>query len=164
MSKILVINSGSSSLKLKVFDTNDFVELASGLCERIGIDGAFSFQYQDQKITTPAPFPNHTSALEYIFEQLKKTKIITSFEEISAVGHRVVHGGSFFSQPVIVGEEELAKIRNCISLAPLHNPGAIAGIEAIRQLAPELVNVACFDTAFHQTMPSESFTYALPQD
>lgn len=163
---VLVINCGSSSLKFQFIDSKSEKVLAKGLCERIGIDGS--------KITyTPAggakeenlkDMPTHSQAIQYVIEALtnKDTGVIKSLDEVGAVGHRVVHGGEHFNSSVIINDEVIEKIEVCNELAPLHNPANIIGIRACMEAMPGTPNVAVFDTAFHQTMPKESFLYAIP--
>lgn len=168
--KILVINSGSSSLKFEVINTETKKSLAKGICERIGIsEPIFSYknletgyQVKDRKEN----FINHEVALNTVLEELQKpeTGILKSIEEVDAIGHRVVHGGEYFDDAVIVDKDVLEKIRELIELAPLHNPANLLGIEVMMKLLPNKKNVAVFDTAFHQTMKADRYMYALPYD
>ena len=164
--KILVINCGSSSLKFQLIDSESEQVLAKGLCERIGIDGS-SISYTKSgcdKETCNKDMPTHNQAIQYVIEALTndKTGVITDLSEVGAVGHRVVHGGEYFSSSVVINDEVLDKIAKCNDLAPLHNPANIIGIKACMDAMPNTVNVAVFDTAFHQTMPKESYLYAIP--
>ncbi|MCQ2492799.1 MAG: acetate kinase, partial [Lachnospiraceae bacterium] len=162
---ILVINCGSSSLKYQLIDSETEKVLAKGLCERIGIDGALTHQPagKDKIKTTPA-MPDHTVAIQLVLDSLtdKEVGVIDSLDEISAVGHRVVHGGEKFTKSCIITDEAIKEIEACSVFAPLHNPACLIGINACRELMPNLPMVAVFDTAFHQTMPPKAYLYALP--
>lgn len=164
--KVLVINCGSSSLKYQLLDMKDESLIAIGNCERIGIDGSFiKHNTQGQEtIKDHCEIPNHTVAFEKVMEKLTTgdTKCIESIDEISAVGHRVVHGGEKFSGSVLITNEVKQALEDCRELAPLHNPPNLTGIYACEELMPNVPMVAVFDTAFHQTMPKESYVYALP--
>ena len=165
---ILVINAGSSSLKYQLLnpDTGDL--LAKGLCERIGIDGKFTYKPQiEGKETLGAvdvAMPTHAEAIQAVLDALVDAKngVIGSMQEIDAVGHRVVHGGEAFNQSVVITDEVLKAIEDCIPLAPLHNPANLTGIRACQKVMPGVPMVAVFDTAFHQTMPAKAYMYALP--
>ncbi len=164
--KILVINCGSSSLKYQLIDSDTENVLAKGLCERIGIDGS-CITYQkagEDKVKTVTPMPNHTKAVELVIAALtdKTTGVIADLSEIGAVGHRVVHGGEKFASSVVITDEVIKAIESCVDLAPLHNPANIIGINACKELMPNVPQVAVFDTAFHQTMPEEAYLYAVP--
>ena len=164
--KVLVLNCGSSSLKYKLIDMKNDVEMASGGVEKIGIPGSFLkfVQPDGKKVVLEHEMPSHQEAIEFVLDILasKEYGVVASLDEIDAVGHRVVHGGEKFSESVLITDEVLAKIVECIPLAPLHNPPNIAGIKAIEELIPGKPQVAVFDTAFHQTMPAEAYMYALP--
>ena len=164
--KVLVINCGSSSLKYQLIDSDTEDVLAKGLCERIGIDGALTHEPagKDKIKTTPA-MPDHKTAIGIVLEQLtdKENGVITSLDEISAVGHRVVHGGEKFTKSCIITEDVLKEIEACNVFAPLHNPAALIGIEACRELMKDKPMAAVFDTAFHQTMPEKAFLYGIPR-
>ncbi|MDY3281571.1 acetate/propionate family kinase [Dysosmobacter sp.] len=165
---ILVINAGSSSLKYQLLnpDTGDL--LAKGLCERIGIDGKFTYKPQlEGKETLNAvdvAMPTHSEAIQAVLDALvdEKNGVIGSMKEIDAVGHRVVHGGEAFNKSVLITDEVLKAIEDCIPLAPLHNPANLTGIRACQKVMPGVPMVAVFDTAFHQTMPPKAYMYALP--
>ena len=166
--KILVMNCGSSSLKYQLFDMNDESVLAKGLCERIGIDGS-ELKHQpadkdDFVLTTP--MGDHTVAISAVLDALvdKDHGVVASLAEVGAVGHRVVHGGEFFSSSVVIDENVEKAIEECGSLAPLHNPPNLMGIHACQKLMPNVPQVAVFDTAFHQTMPERAYMYALPYE
>lgn len=165
--KILVINAGSSSLKYQLFDMENEAVLAKGLCERIGLDGQV-------KQTAPGKpdyeanraMPDHASAIRVLTELLTSpvNGVLQSMSEISAVGHRVVHGGEAFNKSVLIDDAVLAAIEECVPLAPLHNPPNLVGIAACRAQLGDVPQVAVFDTAFHQSMPDKAFIYALPYD
>lgn len=163
--KILVINCGSSSLKYQLFDMEGEKVLAKGLVERIGIEGSrLKAEGNGNKELYEYPMKDHKAALGYVLDALTNDKVgaIKSLDEISAIGHRVVHAGEKYSESVRVDEEVMKALEECIELAPLHNPPNIIGIKAMQELLPGKPNVAVFDTAFHQTMPKEQFVYALP--
>ena len=164
---ILVINCGSSSLKYQLIDMTNEDVLCKGLVERIGIEGSvLTHKINGEKFVVEEEMKDHKKALELVLDQLlhKDHGAIKSLDEISAVGHRVVHGGEKFNDSVVVNDEVLSEIRACIELAPLHNPANIMGIEAIQELMKDTPNVVVFDTAFHQTMPMENYLYALPYE
>lgn len=165
MDKILVLNSGSSSLKYQLFnvDGDKYEVLAKGLAERIGIDGSFvSIKIGDgEKIVKEVALPTHQEAIKEVFALLLNG-VIKSMDELSGVGHRAVHGGEYFNQSVLINNEVIARIEELCSLAPLHNPASLLGIRAIQALLPDVPQVAVFDTAFHQTMKPEAYMYALP--
>ena len=165
--KVLVINCGSSSLKYQVIDSDSEQVLAKGLCERIGIDGRLVYQPAGgDKETTDAPMPTHTEAVRMVLDALvnEKTGVLKSLSEIDAVGHRVVHGGERFTSSCVIDDEVIKGVESCNDLAPLHNPANIIGINACKELMPNVPLVAVFDTAFHQTMPSEAYMYGLPYE
>ena len=166
--KVLVINCGSSSLKYQLIDMNTEESLVSGLVERIGIEGSVLTQKVEgkDKYIIKEDMKNHKDAIKLVLEALtnKEQAVINSMDEISAVGHRVVHGGEKYSDSVLIDEEVIESIKDCIPLAPLHNPPNIIGIEACKELMPETPMVAVFDTAFHQTMPKEAYICPLPYE
>ena len=166
--KTLVINCGSSSLKYQLIDMNTENSLVQGLVERIGIEGSILTQKVEgkDKYVIEENMPSHKDAIKLVLDALvnKEHGVIKSMEEISAVGHRVVHGGEKYSHSVVIDEEVIESIRDCISLAPLHNPPNIIGIEACKELMPNTPMVAVFDTAFHQTMPKEAYICPLPYE
>ncbi len=165
--KILVINSGSSSLKFQLLDMTNEHLLVSGLVERIGIDGSRLVLKKDSdKYTLDRDLKNHDEALSFVLETLvdDKYSIISSLEEINAVGHRVVHGGEEYTESVVVDDDVIKGIESCIELAPLHNPANLTGIKAIQKLLPNAKNVAVFDTAFHSSMKEEAYIYPLPYE
>ena len=166
--KVLVINAGSSSLKYQLLDTANQEVLAKGLCERIGIDGKFTYKPEGKQAIKDADvaMPTHSEAIQAVLNALvdEKNGVIASMKEIDAVGHRVVHGGEKFAKSVLLTDEVMAAIEECNPLAPLHNPANIIGIKACQDLMPGTPMVAVFDTAFHQTMPPVAYTYALPYE
>ncbi len=165
MQKILVLNSGSSSLKYQLFDVDGdiYKVVAKGLAERIGIDGSkVSIKYADgNKKEVVSPLPSHNEALQEVFGLLL-AGAINDLSEIAAVGHRVVHGGEIFKESVVIDDNAIKTIEGLSSLAPLHNPAAVLGLRAVEKALPNVKQVAVFDTAFHQTMPKEAFLYGLP--
>ena len=161
--KILVLNSGSSSIKCQYFI--DKKSVASALVERIGEEESYSeVKYKEQTLSTTDPVSDHQQALEILFSLLKESNTISSIGELDAVGHRVVHGGAHFSEPTLITQEVVETIRSLIPLAPLHNPANLKGIEVISKIAPNLSQVAVFDTAFHQSMPDHAALYPLPYE
>lgn len=165
--KVLVINCGSSSLKYQLIQTETEAVLAKGLCERIGIDGRLTHSVdQKGKIEKEVDMPNHTVAVQLVLEHLvdKEYGILDSLDEITAVGHRVVHGGEKFAKSIIITKEVVEQIEECNELAPLHNPANLIGIRACEELMPNVPMVAVFDTAFHQTMPQKAYLYGLPHE
>ena len=169
--KILVINAGSSSLKYQLLDPATGELLAKGLCERIGIDGKFTYKPQlagKQVLdAVDVAMPTHSEAIKAVMDALvdKDNGVIASRSEIDAVGHRVVHGGEAFSGSVRIDDKVMAALEECIPLAPLHNPANITGIKACMDvMGPDVPQVAVFDTAFHQTMPPKAYIYALPYE
>ena len=165
---ILVINAGSSSLKYQLLNPETQQVLAKGLCERIGIDGKFTYKPEGKQAVKEADvaMPTHNEAIKAVLDALvdPANGVIGSMKEIDAVGHRVVHGGEKFAKSVLITSEVMAAIEECNPLAPLHNPANIIGIKACQALMPGTPMVAVFDTAFHQTMPAEAYMYALPYE
>ncbi|WP_323668933.1 acetate/propionate family kinase [Aliarcobacter butzleri] len=164
---VFVLNAGSSSLKYQLIDAKTQELKASGLVERIGIDGILKQVIdENRKLTMEAPIPTHKEAIELILETLTKgdTKVINSIDEIQAIGHRVAHGGEYFKESTLVTEKVIKKIEEAIPLAPLHNPANILGMKICMQLLPKVPNVAVFDTAFHQTMPEIHFLFPVPHE
>ena len=165
--KVLVLNSGSSSLKYQLIDMENEETLSSGYYERIGSDKAFlTHKVNGEKIKLEIPVENHSEALKVVMEQLTSSEygVIKSLEEIDSIGHRIVHGGEKFNSSVLITDEVLKVIEECASLAPLHNPAGILGVKACQSLMPGKPNVAVFDTAFHQTLPKERFIYPIPYE
>ena len=167
---VLVINAGSSSLKYQLLNPTTGELLAKGLCERIGIDGLFTYKPQlpgkEAIKAASVSMPTHSEAIQAVLNALvdEKNGVIGSMKEIDAVGHRVVHGGEKFAKSVVITDEVMQAIEECNPLAPLHNPANIIGIKACQELMPGVPMVAVFDTAFHQTMPPVAYTYALPYE
>ena len=164
--KILVVNCGSSSLKFQLIDSETEEVAASGLCERIGLDGALIYKVNGDKLKQEIDLPDHEVAIKKVLDTLldKEIGVLTSLDEIGAIGHRMVHGGEKFSSSVIINEEIIKQIETCNDLAPLHNPANLLGVRACQEVMPGVPNVVVFDTAFHQTMPSKAYLYALPKE
>jgi len=164
---ILVINSGSSSIKYQLINMENEKVVSKGLIERIGIEGSrMKHKKNDEQFLIERDIPNHETGLSLLLEVLQDEKmgVIKNLNDIKAVGHRVVHGGEKFASSVRIDEEVLAAIEENINLAPLHNPPNIAGIKAAMKLLPGVPQVAVFDTAFHQTMPKIAYLYAIPYE
>ncbi|MDD2968577.1 MAG: acetate kinase [Lachnospiraceae bacterium] len=165
---ILVINCGSSSLKYQLIQSDTEEVLAKGLCERIGIDGGMMVHQagQGEKIKKPLEMKNHTVAVKEVIAILTDPEIgvISSLDEIGAVGHRIVHGGEKFSHSTVLTEEVLREIESCNDLAPLHNPANLIGIRSCQEIMPDVTMIGVFDTAFHQTMPRKAFLYGIPYE
>ena len=165
--KILVLNCGSSSLKYQLINMENEEVLASGKYERIGEDEAFiTHKVNSQKIEIKHPAKTHEEAVDFTLKQLinPEYKVIESLDEISAIGHRLVHGGEKINQSVVITDEVVDVLKECIDLAPLHNPAGIIGIEACKKVMPGKPMVGVFDTAFHQTMPKERYIYPIPYE
>ena len=166
--KVLVLNCGSSSLKYQLIDSETENVLAKGLCERIGIDGsAITHQPEGgEKVKELTEMADHTAAVKNVIAKLtdEKVGVITSLSEISAVGHRMVHGGENFTGSVVINEEVIAAIEECNDLAPLHNPANLIGVRSCQEIMPGVPMVAVFDTAFHQTMPKKAYMYGIPYE
>ncbi|WP_102263866.1 acetate kinase [Mesobacillus jeotgali] len=165
MSKIIAINAGSSSLKFQLFEMPSEEVITKGIVERIGLkDSIFTISVNGEKNKEVTDIPNHEVAVKILLDKLTSLGIIQSLDEIEGIGHRVVHGGEEFSDSVMITEEVLQKIEELSELAPLHNPANLTGIRAFQQVLPNVPAIAVFDTAFHQTMPENSFLYSLPYD
>lgn len=165
MSKVLAVNAGSSSLKFQLFSMPEEEVLTSGVVERIGLnDGVFSVKYNGNKDTDILDIPDHNVAAGLVLDALVEKKIVDSLEEIVAVGHRIVHGGEYFSDSVIATPENVDKVDELSDLAPLHNPANLVGFRAMKKSLPHAVHTFSFDTAFHQTMDPEVFIYPLPYE
>ena len=165
--KILVLNCGSSSLKYQLINMETEEVLASGKYERIGEDEAFIVHKANgQKIEIKHPAKTHEEAVDFTLKQLinPEYKVIDSLDEIEAIGHRLVHGGEKINQSVVITDEVVEILKECIDLAPLHNPAGIIGIEACKKVMPGKPMVGVFDTAFHQTVPKERYIYAVPYE
>lgn len=163
MDKTIAINAGSSSLKFQLYEMPAETVITKGIVERIGLkDSIFTISVGDEKVTEIVDIPDHEVAVQMLLEKLLEHKIIGSYDEITGVGHRVVHGGEVFPESVVIDDQVIEKIEELSELAPLHNPANVIGIKAFRKVLPNIVSVAVFDTAFHQTMPPASFLYSLP--
>jgi len=164
---ILVINCGSSSLKYQLINMENENVTAKGLVERIGIEGSIlTHKTNGDKFVLEVPMKDHKEAIKHVLDALVDTNhgVLKSMDEITAVGHRVVHAGEKYANSVVINDDVMKALDECIKLAPLHNPPNIIGINACKELMPSTPMVAVFDTAFHQTLPKEAFMYALPYD
>ena len=163
--KILSVNAGSSSLKFTLIEMPAQEEIASGLFEKIGLDDSFyTIKYNGEKIRNDVALPDHATAVKELMNELIALNIISSFEEIEGVGHRLVHGGPDFKETVVLNDEVIAKLEENIDLAPLHNPGSITGMKAFMEVLPEVVQTVVFDTAFHSTMKETEYLYPVPYE
>jgi acetate kinase len=165
--KVLVINCGSSSLKYQLMNMENENVLAKGLVERIGIEGSvLTHKANDEKVVIEQPMKDHKVAIGLVLDALvdKKHGVISDMSEISAVGHRVLHAGQKYCSSVLINDDVMEAVTECIKLGPLHNPANITGINSCKALMPNTPMVAVFDTAFHQTMPEEAYIYALPYE
>src|SRR6056297_3418253 len=166
--KVLVLNSGSSSIKFQLFNMEEERVLAKGLVERIGIeDSAIEYENNNgQEVEKDIDIANHRDGIEHVIEMLldPEVGVLEDIDEINAVGHRVVHGGEKFAQSALITDEVIEKIEEVTPLAPLHNPHNLSGIKVCKELLPDKPQVRVFDTAFHQTMPEEAYTYAIPYE
>ncbi|MFC3418383.1 acetate kinase [Salinicoccus hispanicus] len=163
MSKIIAINAGSSSFKFQLFEMPEEKEVAKGLVERIGLEnGIFSITIDGEKHKIEQDFKDHEEAVNIMLKELVDFNVIKDINDIEASGHRVVHGGEVFDDSVLIDEETIRHIQELSELAPLHNPANLMGINAFRELLPNVPHVAVFDTSFHQTMPESSYLYSLP--
>ncbi|ASF40162.1 acetate kinase [Halobacillus halophilus] len=163
--KILAINAGSSSLKFQLIDMPEETVITKGLVERIGLeDAVFTIEVNDEKDKTVTDIPDHGEAVKILLDKLTSNGVIDSLDEINGVGHRVVHGGERFSESVLITDQVIQEIEEVSDLAPLHNPANLTGIRAFREVLPEVPHVAVFDTAFHQSMPEQSYLYSLPYE
>ncbi|MCD6420044.1 MAG: acetate kinase, partial [Synergistetes bacterium] len=164
--KILVVNSGSSSIKYQLFDMTDESVMAKGIVERIGIpDSRLNHAPMGkEKVIIPADIPNHNVGIKMVMDALTHPDygVIKDMSEIKAVGHRVVHGGEKFASSVVIDDDVIAAVEKYTDLAPLHNPPNLLGIKATMTLMPGVPMVGVFDTAFHQTMPPKAYVYGLP--
>ena len=165
--KILVVNTGSSSLKYQLINMDDNSVLAKGLCERIGLDGHMNYKANGETVfDKDVALPDHGVALQLVIDALtdKEHGVVSDMSEINAVGHRVVQGGNRYDKSVLITDEVKKAIEEFAVLAPLHNPPALIGINACEKVLPNAPGVAVFDTSFHQTMPEESYLYAIPME
>ena len=169
MMKVMVLNAGSSSIKYKLYRTDTWRSVASGTLTRIGEPmGELKCRWvgedgEEQGRSEALPIPNHRVGLDRVVKGLTRNGVLADASELAAIGHRVVHGGEHFRSATLVDDAVVAVIRGLVPLAPLHNPAALDGIEVARDLFPSLPQVAVFDNAFHQTMPPESYRYAIPE-
>ncbi|MFI3252432.1 MAG: acetate kinase [bacterium] len=163
MAKIIAVNAGSSSIKFQLLEMPAETVISSGIMERIGLDeGIFTINFNDTKETTTPVLKDHAVGVELLLKTLVEKNIVSSLDEITGVGHRVVQGGEYFKDSVIITEDVIEKIQGLADLAPLHNPAHIVGIRAFQKALPAVTQVAVFDTVFHQTMPEEVYMYATP--
>ena len=163
--KIMSVNAGSSSLKFSLFEMKDESQVASGYFERVGMEGSFyTIKFNGEKIKEEIEMPNHTVAVEIMLERLVSLNILSSLDEISGIGHRVVHGADKYNKSVLITDKVMEDIKNFVDLAPLHNPANILGIEAVKKALPNVPMVAVFDTAFHQTLDKKEFIYPVPYE
>lgn len=166
--KILVINCGSSSLKYQVLDMNGEILLAKGLVERIGMDGSVITHEKIgmDKVRNETPMESHKEAIQLVLDAIIDPEhgVVKEMSEIGAVGHRVVHAGEKYASSVLIDDDVIQALEECVELAPLHNPPNLLGIAACQELMPNTPMVGVFDTAFHQTMPPESYIYAIPYE
>ena len=163
--KILTVNAGSSSLKFNMIELPEEKELISGYFEKIGLSGGiYSIKINGSKIKKEADMRDHKDAIELLIKELLDNKIIKSLEEIEGIGHRLVHGGDKYASSVVITDDVINTVKELSSLAPLHNPANILGVEAFREALPNTPMVGVFDTAFHQTMGEEQYLYSVPLD
>jgi acetate kinase len=168
--KVLVINSGSSSIKYRLFDMTEKTVLASGVMEQIGetesrlTHHTRNSQGEMEEIVNSEPVADHQAGFQLIGAALNESGALRDTQELSGIGHRVVHGGEEFKQPTLINKKVIDTIRRLSPLAPLHNPANLLGIEVAMQSAPQVPQIAVFDTAFHQSIPAHAFRYAIPQD
>ena len=163
--KILSVNAGSSSLKFRLYEMPEEKVLMKGMFERIGLeDSGYSIRVGDEKIQKNTALNNHSDAVKILLDELLKNGLIESLDEISAVGHRVVHGGNKYSKSVVITDRVMKELDEISELAPLHNPAHLMGMRAFKEAIPNALMVACFDTAFHQTMDDATFLYSVPYE
>jgi len=163
--KYLIINAGSSSLKFSLYEMPKANEIVNGYIEKIGNqDSFYTLKYNGQKREKSKVIMNHTEAIETMINELLSNNFISDTKEIKGIGHRVLHGGEFYSNSVLINEDVLNNIKLLTKFGPLHHPGEIAGIESMQLCMPDIPQVAVFDTAFHQSIPEENFLYAVPYD
>ncbi len=161
--KILSVNAGSSSLKFTLFEMKDESIIVSGVFERIGLDNSFyRIKLNGEQIKEEVEIPTHTEAVNVLLNKLIDLNIIKSYDEIKGVGHRILHGGEKYSESVIINDDVIESIKELTPLGPLHHPGEIAGILALKEVLPNVPMVAVYDTAFHQTMSEEAYLYPVP--
>ena len=163
--KILCVNAGSSSLKFQAYEMPEEKVLINGYVEKIGLPDCFwTIKINGEKIRTERPLKDHTEAAQVLIDELLKNNVVESLDEIKGVGHRVVHGAEKYSDSVLITDEVISDIEANTKYAPLHHPGNLAGIKAMKEAFPNVPHVAVFDTAFHQTMPKQNFLYPVPYE
>lgn len=165
--KVLVVNAGSSSLKAQLMETENGKAMASAYCERVGINGSFmTYKKNGEKLVVTQDMPSHKEAFQLFLNYLTsaETGVISSLDEIKAIGHRIVNLGEKYNKSIVITKEVYDDMQNYLHFAPLHNPGAMSGIRACMELMPNIKNVAVFDTAFHSTMPEPAYMYAIPYE
>ena len=163
--KVLSVNAGSSTLKFRLYDMPEENVLMKGTFERIGLDGSnYSIRVGENKVAKDIPMKNHGDAVNILLKELVEQKMIKNLNEIEAVGHRIVHGGNKYSRSVVIDDRVYAEIESISDLAPLHNPANLLGVKAFQKAIPSAIEVACFDTAFHQTMKEKSYLYPVPYE
>ena len=163
--KLLCVNAGSSSLKFQLFEMPEEKVLISGYIEKIGLEDSFwTTKVNGEKIKGAKYLKNHTEAVQVLIDELLTHKVVESLDEIKGVGHRVLHGGEKYSDSVLIDDEVIQSIKDLTKLGPLHHPGNLAGIEAMREALPNVPMVAVYDTAFHQTMPKENYMFPVPME
>ena len=163
--KLLSVNAGSSTLKFRLYEMPDEKLIMKGQYERIGLEGScYNLKIGEQKVSSLVELKDHKDAVCLLLDHLLEHKVISSLDEIEAVGHRIVHGGNKYSKSVVIDERVLLEVDAISPLAPLHNPAALKGIDAFMDAIPNAVNVACFDTAFHQTMDEATYLYSVPYE
>ena len=161
--KVLSVNAGSSTLKFRLYEMPDETILMKGAIERIGLEGSnYSITIGEEKVKKELPLKNHAEAVDALLKELVAKGLIQSLDEIGAVGHRIVHGGSLYAKSVILDDQVIGQIENISDLAPLHNPANITGVRAFQKAIPSALQVGCFDTAFHQTMEEVDYLYPVP--
>lgn len=164
MSKTIAINAGSSSLKWQLYQMPEETVLAQGIIERIGLENSIStVKFNGQKEEDITDIPDHSTAVKILLNDLIHLGIIASYDEITGVGHRIVAGGEYFTDSVLVDEKVVERVEELAALAPLHNPGAAAGIRAFREILPDITSVCVFDNAYHMTMQKHTYLYPIPQ-
>ena len=163
--KILCINAGSSSLKFQLYEMPEEKVLISGYVEKIGLPDCFwNIKINGEKIRSERYLKDHSEAVQVLIDELIKHQVVTTLDEIMGIGHRVLHGGERYSDSVVITDQVVKDIEELTKLGPLHHPGNLAGIKAMREALPGVCNVAVFDTAFHQTMPEENYLYPVPYE
>lgn len=163
--KVLSVNAGSSTLKFRLYEMPEEIVLMKGTMDRIGMDGSnLSIRIGDEKIQKDVVLNDHEDAVNSLLKELLEQGVITSLDEIKAVGHRIVHGGNLYSSSVVMNDRVIHEIENISDLAPLHNPANLIGVRAFQKAIPTSVQVGCFDTAFHQTLKEEDYLYPVPYE